>query len=244
MGGVSGGGWDYYLAGGYENEDGWREATGAENLNGFLNLGRRGPDRGLSLQALAPNLGPRPRAHCRRASSARLRGPTLPLVLRGPEPASGLALRVFPPRQQQPGIVHRLRSPNSGRALQRQPGTRQQRSQLYPQPDPGWEPGLALDHPKAQRQLLAPARCRRWANQVHIELLEETPTTPSTSTLTTDVESPSYDIAGYALADLKIDRVTFSGGLRFDYIHIPFEDRLDPSADTTNSFKRLSPRGA
>ena len=48
---MSGGGWDYYLAGGYENEDGWREATGAENLNGFLNLGRRGPDRGLSLQA-------------------------------------------------------------------------------------------------------------------------------------------------------------------------------------------------
>ena len=49
--GVSSGGWDYYTAGGYENEDGWREATGAENLNGFVNLGRRGPDRGISFQA-------------------------------------------------------------------------------------------------------------------------------------------------------------------------------------------------
>ncbi|HEX2610341.1 MAG TPA: TonB-dependent receptor plug domain-containing protein, partial [Gemmatimonadales bacterium] len=49
--GVSHGGWDYYLAGGYENEDGWREATGADNLNGFLNLGRRGPAHGISLQA-------------------------------------------------------------------------------------------------------------------------------------------------------------------------------------------------
>jgi len=49
--GLSGGGWDYYLAGGYENEDGWRQATNAENLNGFLNLGRRGPDHGFSLQA-------------------------------------------------------------------------------------------------------------------------------------------------------------------------------------------------
>ncbi|HEX5576199.1 MAG TPA: TonB-dependent receptor plug domain-containing protein, partial [Gemmatimonadales bacterium] len=49
--GVSHGGWDYYLAGGYENEDGWRQATGAENLNGFLNVGRRGPERGISLQA-------------------------------------------------------------------------------------------------------------------------------------------------------------------------------------------------
>src|SRR3954471_1723728 len=50
VGGLSGGGWDYYLAGGYENEDGWRQATGAENLNGFLNLGRRGPERGISFQ--------------------------------------------------------------------------------------------------------------------------------------------------------------------------------------------------
>jgi iron complex outermembrane recepter protein len=51
IGGLSKGGWDYYLAGGYETEDGWREATGAENLNGFLNLGRRGPDRGITFQA-------------------------------------------------------------------------------------------------------------------------------------------------------------------------------------------------
>src|SRR4051794_615297 len=50
VGGMSGGGWDYYVAGGYENEDGWRQATGAENLNGFLNLGRRGPERGISFQ--------------------------------------------------------------------------------------------------------------------------------------------------------------------------------------------------
>src|SRR6476646_7762760 len=51
VGGRTARGSDYYLAGGYENEDGWRQATGAENLNGFLNLGRRGPERGISLQA-------------------------------------------------------------------------------------------------------------------------------------------------------------------------------------------------
>ena len=50
IGGVSRGGWDYYAAGGYENEDGWRQATGAENYNGFVNLGRRGPARGFSVQ--------------------------------------------------------------------------------------------------------------------------------------------------------------------------------------------------
>ena len=51
VGGLTGGGWDYYVAGGYENEDGWRQATGAENLNGFVNLGRRSPERGISFQA-------------------------------------------------------------------------------------------------------------------------------------------------------------------------------------------------
>jgi outer membrane receptor protein involved in Fe transport len=81
------------------------------------------------------------------------------------------------------------------------------------------------------------------ANQVHIELLEENPVDPSDQTLTTDVKSPSYDIAGYALADLRLGKVTFSGGFRYDYIRVPFEDLLDPTADTTNSFSRLSPRG-
>jgi outer membrane receptor protein involved in Fe transport len=74
-------------------------------------------------------------------------------------------------------------------------------------------------------------------------LIEENPADPGDVTLNTDVRSPSYDVAGYALADLRIDDVTFSGGFRYDYIHIPFEDVLDPSADTTNSFSRLSPRG-
>ena len=80
-------------------------------------------------------------------------------------------------------------------------------------------------------------------NRVHIQLIEESPTDPADQTLNTDVRSPSYDIAGYALADLRLDKVTFSGGFRYDEIHIPFEDELDPSADTTSTFRRLSPRG-
>ncbi|MHB1223010.1 MAG: TonB-dependent receptor plug domain-containing protein [Gemmatimonadaceae bacterium] len=41
----------YYAGGGYERERGWRDATGAENYNGFVNLGRAGERRGISLQA-------------------------------------------------------------------------------------------------------------------------------------------------------------------------------------------------
>src|SRR3954471_18398742 len=51
LGGVTAGHTDYYVAGGYEREDGWREATGAHNYNGFVNLGRRTEQRGITFQA-------------------------------------------------------------------------------------------------------------------------------------------------------------------------------------------------
>jgi hypothetical protein len=42
---------DYYVGGGYERERGWRDATNGENANGFLNVGRRGAQRRVSVQA-------------------------------------------------------------------------------------------------------------------------------------------------------------------------------------------------
>ena len=45
-------GWDYYLGGGFEREDGWREETFGRNFNGFLNLGHFGAERGFGLQAM------------------------------------------------------------------------------------------------------------------------------------------------------------------------------------------------
>ncbi len=48
---------------------------------------------------------------------------------------------------------------------------------------------------------------------------------------------------GFAAADYTIGRTTLSAGLRYDYLNVPFQDQLDPSADTSNSFNRLSPRG-
>jgi outer membrane receptor protein involved in Fe transport len=80
------------------------------------------------------------------------------------------------------------------------------------------------------------------ANRVHIRLFTEDPASAADQTLTTDVKSPSWDMAGYLLGDYRVGRVTFSGGFRYDYIRVPFDDQLDPSADTTNSFSRLSPR--
>src|SRR3954454_22215552 len=50
LSGLTAGKTDYYLAGGYEREDGWRKATGAHNYNLFTNVGHRGEHRGLSVQ--------------------------------------------------------------------------------------------------------------------------------------------------------------------------------------------------
>jgi iron complex outermembrane recepter protein len=242
--GVSGGGWDYYLAGGYENEDGWREATGAENLNGFLNLGRRGPDRGFSIQAFGAE------------SRAETAG-SLPESIFGTAPRTNFTIGDFEDLNQLQaslsGYSH-LGSSSRGSFTAYVRRTAAERFNVNQAPDDNVRSfthnrtlGGNLDWrwttPRPNGSFSLRLGADGGVNRVHIELLEETPTTPSSSTLTTDVESPSYDVAGYSLADLKIDRVTFSGGFRFDYIHIPFEDRLDPSADTTNTFTRLSPRG-
>jgi outer membrane receptor protein involved in Fe transport len=243
IGGLSGGGWDYYLAGGYENEDGWRQATGAENLNGFLNLGRRGPDRGFTLQAFGAE------------SRAETAG-SLPESIFDVDPRINFTTGDFEDLDQLQASLSgysRLGSSSRGAFTAYVRRSTAERFNVNQAPDNNVRSlthnrtiGGNLDWrwttPRPNGSFSLRLGADGGANRVHIQLLEETPTVPSTSSLTTDVQSPSYDVAGYALADLRIDQVTFSGGLRLDYIHIPFEDQLDPAADTTNTFSRLSPR--
>ena len=82
-------------------------------------------------------------------------------------------------------------------------------------------------------QPLGPRRCRRRSEPgSHPTARRRTLSSRADSELTTDVRSPSYDVAGYMLADLRLQDVTFSGGFRYDYIHIPFQNQLDPASDT------------
>jgi iron complex outermembrane receptor protein len=243
IGGATTGGWDYYVAGGYENEDGWRQATGAENLNGFVNLGRRVPERGISLQAFGAE------------SRAETAG-SLPESLFEDSTRTNFTIGDFEDLNQLQaslsGYASLGRSRGSFTTYIRR--THAERFNVNQAPDDNVRSftnnrtfGGNLDwrwttpRPKGSFSLRLGADGA--ANRVHIELLEESPIDPADRTLTTDVRSPSYDVAGYVLADLRLDRVTFSGGLRYDYIHIPFENQLDPTADTTNTFSRLSPRG-
>jgi iron complex outermembrane recepter protein len=243
VGGLSGGGWDYYLAGGYENEDGWREATGAENLNGFLNLGRRGPERGISFQAFGAEA---------RAETAG----SLPESIFQVSPRTNFTVGDFEDLNQLQASVSGYAPLGSGRGsfttyLRR---THAERFNVNQVPDDnvrslttngtvGGNMDWRWTTPRPNGSLSIRFGADGAANRVQIQLLEESPTEPSDRTLTTDVRSPSYDVAGYLLADLQVGKATFSGGFRYDYIHIPFEDELDPAADTTSSFSRLSPRG-
>ena len=243
LGGLSKGGTDYYLAGGYENEDGWREATGAENLNGFLNLGRRGPERGISIQAFGAE------------SRAETAG-SLPESIFDQSPQTNFTIGDFEDLNQLQASVSGYTPLGGSRGsfttyVRR---SHAERFNVNQAPDNnvrsfttngtvGGNLDWRLTTPRPNGSLSVRLGADGSMNRVHIQLLEENPADASDRTLNTDARSPSSDVAGYALADLQLGKVTFSGGLRFDYIHIPFRDQLDPTADTTNSFSRLSPRG-
>ena len=57
------------------------------------------------------------------------------------------------------------------------------------------------------------------------------------------MKSPSWDLAGYGIADYNVKRVTFSLGARYDYIRVPFQNQLESDDNTTNTFHHFSPRG-
>jgi iron complex outermembrane recepter protein len=241
--GVTAGHTDYYAAGGYDREDGWRRATGAHNYNGFVNLGRRGERRGISVQGFGAQ------------SRAQTAG-SLPESLFDVSPESNFTVGDFEDLDLQQGSVSGYAPVGPGRGsfttyLRR---SHAERFNVNQAPDDNVRSlttngtlGANLDwrwtRPVGGGELSLRTGTDASANRVHIQLYTESPTDATDRTLTTDVRSPSWDVAGYALGDYKLGRVTLSGGFRYDYIHVPFEDQLDPAGDTTSTFRRLSPRG-
>ena len=49
--------------------------------------------------------------------------------------------------------------------------------------------------------------------------------------------------ASYAQAVVSVtQRLYVTGGLRYDYVHIPYRDGLDSDNDGTSTYNRVSPR--
>ncbi|HXE58340.1 MAG TPA: TonB-dependent receptor [Gemmatimonadales bacterium] len=232
-------GWDYYLGAGYGREDGWRQDTGAEGYNGFVNLGRRTARRGIRFQAFG-------------ATSRVEAAGSLPESMFG-TPEVNFTTGDFEDLDQLQASVSGYVPLGPGRlsATLYHRRTDGERFNVNQAPDPDVRGlsenrtvGANLDwrwsRELGRGSLAFRAGFDGAVNRVRVRIFTED---PSGRTLTTDVKSPSRDAAGYLLADYRLGRVTFSGGLRYDHIRIPFEDLLDPSADTSSTFERLSPRG-
>ncbi len=247
-------GWDYYLGGGYEREDGWRVGTSGRNFNGFLNLGHFGAERGLGIQASG-------------AKSTVKSAGSIPESLYG-DPQINFT----------PGDVDALNSEQlnltgyvplgGGRGTLTLFGRRfdANRFNVNQAPDPNvtaltrnytfgatadWRRRIAIrDNSLSLRFGIDGS-----ANWVHEQIINTASDAGGGDViafdnaggpqlgLTTDVKSPSWDLAGYGIADYTVKRLTLSAGARYDYIRVPFQNQLDNTDNTTNNFHHLSPRG-
>ena len=238
--GRSHGGWDYYLGGGYEREDGWRGATGAENYNGFANLDRLGSRRGLQLQAFG--------ARSRAATAG-----SLPESIFDVAPQVNFTPGDFENLNAQQVALSGYAPLGAGRSsfttYFRHSGAQRFNVNQAPDDDVRAFTTNNTAGGSGDWRWTAPAGAVSLrvgidgsANWVHVRIFGE-PQDGSPATLTTDVKSPSLALAAYTLADMRSGRATLSLGARYDYVRVPFRNLLDPSGDTTSSFQRLSPRG-
>jgi iron complex outermembrane receptor protein len=244
------GSWDWYLSGGYEGENGWRQDTGGKDYNSFLNLGHMGARRGIRLQAFAN--ASRTREAGSLPESIFRRNPAVDFTPGDYDDltAQQLALSGYAPLAGGQGSFTTY--------LRRFTGDRFNVNQA---PDfsvlastRNLTAGATLDWRREIDLGLHTLNLRAGldgsANAVRVRLYDVPPGAlirqgagpGPADTLRTDVKSPSYDLAGYALADLHLRRLTFSGGARLDYVGIPFHDLLDRSQDQTHSYRRISPR--
>ncbi|MGH7700485.1 MAG: TonB-dependent receptor [Gemmatimonadales bacterium] len=235
------GAWEYYVGAGYESAGGWRRATAAESYNAFVNVGRLGTARGVRLQLVGAD------------SYAETAG-SLPESVFGVSPRTNFTDGDFEDLDLlQLGLwAYAPVGPGRGSVTLYHRRHHAERFNVNQPPDPdvrGFSRnrtvGANLDWRWAGTA--APVALRLGVDaavhRVNICLLEEDPSGPAGATLTTDVDSPSRDLAAYAALEYRLPRVTLSAGLRYDEVRIPFEDNLDPAADTSSTFRRLSPRG-
>jgi iron complex outermembrane recepter protein len=232
----------FYAGAGYEQERGWRDATSATNHNALLNVGRDRGDRGLRLQAHA----------------ARSRAETAGSL---PESIYDVAPRVnFTPGDFEDLDVQQLaltgHAPlRSGRASFRTYARRSaaERFNVNQPPDEDVR-GLMLnrsvgvagdwlwDRTAADGTVAVRTGVDGAAHNVRGRIFLEPGAGGGADSLTTDIRSPGWDVAGFVIGDYRSGRVTLSGGARYDYVRVPYRNLLDPSDDTTSTFQRLNPR--
>jgi outer membrane cobalamin receptor len=242
--GVSRGGLDYYVGGGYTREDGWRQLTGAEQYNGFVNIGRLGPRSGIRFQAWGAD------------SRAETAG-SLPETVFDTRPDSNLSSGDYEDLYSVQGSVAAYTQLGTGRGSMSvyYRRHRAERFNVNQEDDPD-----VLG--RSRNNIFGATADYRWLRELspttslglrvggegstsrtEVELFADSTKFAGPVSQTTFVKSPNWDLAGFAIADLRVGRVTFSGGARLDHIVIPFRNQLDPTRDTTSNYTRFNPRG-
>lgn len=235
-------GLDWYAGAGYNAEDGWRQVTGAEQFNGFLNLGKLGQASGIRFQGYG-------------ASSWAQTAGSLPESVFESQPDSNLSAKDFEDLWSLQLAVLGYKQLGSGRGsfnlFTRWHGAERFNANQPTDPDvlgtsKNWSLGGTVDYRIATQMSGRPLGLRfgidGTTSSTAVELFADSTKFGEGITQTTSVESPVWDLAGFVSADLTLGKVTLSAGLRYDYVRAPFRNLLDPTRDTTQSWGRLNPQ--
>jgi outer membrane receptor protein involved in Fe transport len=241
--GLTEGGFDWYAGGNYNREDGWRKVTGAEEYSGFVNLGKLGRTSGIRFQGLYAN------------SYAQTAG-SLPETIFASSPDSNLSANDYEDLWAFQGSVQGYRQLGTGRAS----GTlyfRRHRAERFNANQPvdpdvfgisfNTSFGYTADYRWAtllseNAALNLRAGVDGSVTRVAIDIFADSIKFGGDRSLTTQVRSPLWDVAPFLMADLTTGPATFSVGARYDYVRIPFENLVDPTADTVGKYSQLNPR--
>jgi iron complex outermembrane recepter protein len=241
--GLTEGGLDWYAGGNYNHEDGWRKVTGAEEYSGFVNLGKLGQTSGIRFQGLYGN------------SRVETAG-SLPETIFASSPDSNLSANDYEDLWAFQGSLQGYKQMGTGRAsatvyFRRH---RAERFNANQPEDPdvfgisyNTSFGYTADYRWAtllsdKVALNLRAGVDGSVTRVRIDIFADSVKFGGDRSLTTQVRSPLWDVAPFLMADITTGPATFSVGARYDYVRIPFENLLDPTADTVGKYSQLNPR--
>ena len=235
-------GLDYYVGGGYNSDKGWRQRTKADQWQAFTNVGKLGTTSGIRGQfffshSYAETAGSLPEEIYRTNPDSNLTDGDY-------EDLNGLQAALAGYKQLGNGrasfnLYYRYMDANRFNANQEEdPDTQNDATNSVF--------GGTIDYrfavPLGKSALGLRFGVDGSTASSKVQLYADSSKFGGTNVLTTDVQSPISDIAGFALADYTVGRLTLSGGLRYDYVTVPFHNLIDPEHDTTSNYSRLDPR--
>jgi outer membrane cobalamin receptor len=232
-------GWNYYGGGAYSSDQGWRQLTRGHRQNAFGNLGRSGGASGFNLQAYIAK------------SYAETAG-SLPLSVYRVRPDSNLSSGDFEDTDQvhiavsgqdeiatgHGSAVLFLRQHNAERFNVNQAGDPDVRNFSANKTlglSADWRTQRAVGNHAVALRFGLGGSANNTAVRIYLERIE-----PG---VTTHVRSPIRKFDAYTLAEYDFGPVALSAGARYDMVHVPFRNVLNPLRDTASTFQRMSPRG-